>query len=612
MRQQLVSQASRDGQKAQLDAPAVVAKDMLLNILQKRSAALSGTSGGGDGQAADSCWPPSCPTPGATETAALLARDSLVWHMRCIHNSTASNADSSNKQEAAQLLATVVAAAQREWKALMSVRLETFKVFAGSMQEREVGPPPASGNNAVPAATVDDLILVLCDRMNATAHNSRKSVPFAPAIDNFGVLSMFNSAVHAVVAASQTGSPRTHCAPSVATLRGLFQELNPTLCSRQVFTHASLNSTAASEEFFAAFVRYADSPDEICMLAAARGIPPGMRRLFYAKLLHLPVGAAAASGGPSLPLGRNISFASPFSQQRVTCPASPGYNYGGAWPGSFCSSAWSFCSSASPAGSPVPFVVQNSVDPTVRALASLMQTDVNTYVGDSDKYFVFVDEVTTVFLALLHDPTVSQLRLRHALRLLQRDTAKELSAFHTVGDATKMLGAVPLTTASLCIAPLCFATGDVEELYELASAMYGQLWMRIHAPSIDLFSMCLTFEGLASHFAPHAVLHCFTKLGFSPLSIALPWMVTGFAKLLEPQETLLLWDLLLAYHCMETSSTRPGASPYFLLAALAAAVFSFRSQLVLACSTKEQVEQVFEDGLKLRPIPLLQQLLFIS
>ena len=613
--------------RSQLDAPSVVAKDVLLNLLHKRSLPSTGSGFGADSQLMQQgdgigSSPLSIP-----ELASLLARDSLVWHMRCVNNSGSSNGGFNassmwdeqvpvvspmsakgsttlpTPQHPHQLLLSLIAVAQREWKALMSVRVETVKVFqyaavsANSTMEangiscslQPTGSSSSSSN--VPAATTDDLLLVLSDRVNAAANLARKSVPFIPHVDAFGVLSLFNPTVHAIVAAAQSHpNPGPLVAPTVASLRLLFQELNPTTVGRQYFTHANLCSTSTSEDYFASLLRWADSPEDICLLAA-RGVPPGMRRLYYAKLLHLSIGVVPTASPQTTSTSRNLSFVSPFSQQRVTCPTP--------------------AAGTSPSqGSAIPCVVQNSVDPTVRVLTGIMQADANSHVGDSDKFFVFIDEVTTVSLALLHDPTVVQIRLRHVLRLLQRE--RELSSFSVVGDPTKMLGSAPIATSSLCVAPLCFVSGDVEELYELASAMYGELWIRIHCPSLDLFSLCFTFEELSSHFCPHVTFHCFTKLGFSPLAIALPWMVTGFAKLLEPLETLHLWDLLLAYHCMETSSTRPHASPLYLLAALAVSIISFRSGLVLACTTREQVEQVFDDGLKLRPVLLLQQLLFMS
>jgi hypothetical protein len=246
----------------------------------------------------------------------------------------------------------------------------------------------------------------------------------------------------------------------------------------------------------------------------------------------------------------------------------------------------------------------------------MLTTDASQRIGDSDKYFVFVDDVVKIASAVVTDRSIPEKLLSVLLR--QGLGKAELSHYIVTvgGDCARghrmpPMGFVPVSASMAAVGPVCYITGDVAEQYELTSAMMGQLWIRIQSVTTELLSMCLVFEMLTAHFAPSATLHCFIKLGVSPLSICLKWMVTGFAELLEPNETLALWDIMIAYHAKQNFGLGT-ASPFWILAAAAAAIFTLRGPLVVQCSTTDQLQRIFDDGVKLRPVPLLQQLLFLQ
>lgn len=80
--------------------------------------------------------------------------------------------------------------------------------------------------------------------------------------------------------------------------------------------------------------------------------------------------------------------------------------------------------------------------------------------------------------------------------------------------------------------------------------------------------LAAAFESLLEQVAPDPARHC-ARLGFDPLRAALPWMVGGFAGVLEMGQLLLLWDRVIGY-----DSLLP-------LAVVAAGVFLFLRNPIL-------------------------------
>merc|ERR1711972_661632 len=84
----------------------------------------------------------------------------------------------------------------------------------------------------------------------------------------------------------------------------------------------------------------------------------------------------------------------------------------------------------------------------------------------------------------------------------------------------------------------------------------------------------------------------------APLRFAFPWIVCGFVSYLRADQVLWLWDRVIGFDSVQ------------LIAVLAAAVFAFRSRVLLSSRSPEDVELVFSDISSLRALPLLQGFLF--
>ena len=109
------------------------------------------------------------------------------------------------------------------------------------------------------------------------------------------------------------------------------------------------------------------------------------------------------------------------------------------------------------------------------------------------------------------------------------------------------------------------------------------------------------FEDLLFAQHPTLFLHLLA-LKVNPLEIAFPWIHLAFTGTIPVEEVLLLLDRLVAYNDL------------VLIPVLAVAIFGFRSEVLLACTSKEQVLGVFDAGQlnRIKTVPLLQGFLFLD
>ncbi|EPY25495.1 hypothetical protein STCU_06748 [Strigomonas culicis] len=261
------------------------------------------------------------------------------------------------------------------------------------------------------------------------------------------------------------------------------------------------------------------------------------------------------------------------------------------------------------------------------------------YVGDSDKYFVYEDDVKVLLEALVTDKSLPDGQFKSTLAQLGRPTecfdSYIVYLFSRKGDlilqTAPPCGFLPVAAFALLVAPVCYTTGDTVEQYALASALTGQLWFRLQGPTPELLQGALLFERLVARLAPGAARHMRHTLQLSPLRLALEWITTGFAELLDPVEVLVLWDLLLAYHVREVQERSPLSAltgllaldpdtpleglpkapcALWLMAIFAAAIFVFRAPMVERCTGRRDVLSLFSVGHQLKVRPLLQYILF--
>lgn len=165
-------------------------------------------------------------------------------------------------------------------------------------------------------------------------------------------------------------------------------------------------------------------------------------------------------------------------------------------------------------------------------------------------------------------------------------------------------GIVPFRGYSWYACPFACLADRLETGYPLFRAFYCRYLCRLHTISCQpatLIPLCALFESLIFTSVPHVVYHL-VQLGpdTAPLRFAFPWIVYSFIGCLRAEQVLILWDRIVGFNSTE------------LIAVLAAAIFVFRSRLLLNAHTAQDVETVFSDISHLQTIPLLQGFLFAS
>lgn len=541
----------------------------------------------------------------------------------------------------------IVNAAQREWRALINVRVESLKILAmnpslrssrsvpatttaanndGTDQEGSSASPRSASSGAAPALTSDDLLNICLERGNAAVVGAMKRRATAAAahststqpnhidthkggnsvaggtttrspvqVENLGYFSSFHSSIVLIF-------QEANLIPTISDLREALSELDPAAGpARANYNHHGVSTAPLAEDLFTHLIESGDRPDLLCHSVLRRGVPPSLRRLVYAKLLHLPLSLSPASTGALAASNvtggcrtrRIVRFATANAAKALAESAQQGR------------------SSQS-----------NSGDPALQArqlIRQMVASDASSRIGDSDKYFLFLDECTAVATALLEDSNIADYHLKRQVEQHGGDVAAYLSSnISPSGMRVPTCGVMPFSSSASVVAPLSYITGDLCEMYELAAAMQGQIWSPVQSATPEMFAMLILFERLTAHFAPAAVFHCHTKLSFSLLNVSFKWMVTGFSELFEPAQVLEAWDLLVGVNAQNffgpTNSKNAAAGaamPYWVLAAIAASVVVFRAPLVQQAFSQFQVHRLFDDCVKLSPVLLLQQMLFL-
>lgn len=151
-------------------------------------------------------------------------------------------------------------------------------------------------------------------------------------------------------------------------------------------------------------------------------------------------------------------------------------------------------------------------------------------------------------------------------------------------------------------APVCYLASKADECYFLFRALYCRFFVGLHTVSSGpntILPLCKTFEALVFEAAPDACHHC-ESLRASPLSLVFPWLFCAFSGFLDVEQVLLLWDRMIAYESVE------------VLAIAAAAIFTFRHDVILQCTSAGQLHEIFGDLGAIQVIPLMQALMFRS
>lgn len=78
------------------------------------------------------------------------------------------------------------------------------------------------------------------------------------------------------------------------------------------------------------------------------------------------------------------------------------------------------------------------------------------------------------------------------------------------------------------------------------------------------------------------------------IRVVFKWLMRAFSGHLQPQELLILWDLILGYDSLE------------ILSLLAIIILSFRKESLMQVSTIESIEAVLADLSSIKVLPLVQ------
>lgn len=218
------------------------------------------------------------------------------------------------------------------------------------------------------------------------------------------------------------------------------------------------------------------------------------------------------------------------------------------------------------------------------------------HAADDERYFVFEEELRHVALCFSRDAWI----LQNADYVIH----KPLTSPPVEGSETAMAcppcGVQPFLGLASYFAPLCYLYKEPASLYSVSRLMYARLWSHMNVISSDagtLLHVCCTFESLLASVHLRLFLHLLS-LGVQPLQIALPWLQLGFVGTLEVDQILLLWDRVIGY--MDTT----------VLAALAVAIFVFRAEPLLQCTTATEATSLLHEDSRLNVAVLLQLLFF--
>jgi len=175
-------------------------------------------------------------------------------------------------------------------------------------------------------------------------------------------------------------------------------------------------------------------------------------------------------------------------------------------------------------------------------------------------------------------------------------------------------GVVPFRGISYLLAPVALLYPRWGDIFAVARELYGRVLSRAHSvcaptagpyarpggppgpPSPGLPGLTALTESLVQDADPGLYWHLRT-VGASPARVAAPWLFSGFAGYLEPQQLLLLWDRVVGY-----GSLVPAA-------VLAAGIVVFRRALLLACQSAEEVGVALEDVRGVQAVPVMQVLM---
>ena len=201
----------------------------------------------------------------------------------------------------------------------------------------------------------------------------------------------------------------------------------------------------------------------------------------------------------------------------------------------------------------------------------ILQID-SKHCQQDDHYFVFEEVVRDVLLYWSRDDWIpTQLeKLQHSITPPSTDD-EEVCYQNYVA---------PIWGISLYVMPLCYLFADPGEVYLLFRQLYTRYFYKLHYPSNkkgSILYQSILFENLVKQHDMDLYYFLVHELEVQPLEIAFRWMLYAFVGVLESDQVLLMWDRIIGYDSLD------------LLALTAAALFSFRKEVLMSCQNKQDV-----------------------
>jgi hypothetical protein len=112
----------------------------------------------------------------------------------------------------------------------------------------------------------------------------------------------------------------------------------------------------------------------------------------------------------------------------------------------------------------------------------------------------------------------------------------------------------------------------------MQDARYFHHLNTISSHPFSIVQLCSTFESFVKQLDPVLYLSLKQQTNFSPFKPAFTWMLHAFVGTLEIEELLRLWDRVIGYNRLD------------LLSAVAAALYMFRREKLMAARSKRDIQ----------------------
>ncbi|CAG9466212.1 unnamed protein product [Pedinophyceae sp. YPF-701] len=222
---------------------------------------------------------------------------------------------------------------------------------------------------------------------------------------------------------------------------------------------------------------------------------------------------------------------------------------------------------------------------------------------NSSEFFVFSEVVRSTLLALSRDPSVPGEcpEVPHPL-LLAHPWHPPTQPGETPPRAGLFVyppsGAMPSRALAQMAALVAYLTVDRVAHFHLFRALHCRLLWATRTisarpwPAPALPGLCALFEACLRDLDPELTWHLHS-ISAPPLKLVFPWLLSGFAGVLEAGQVLELWD-----RCVACESMAPASL-------LAAGVLWFKRSVLLSTRTPLEAQQALQDLKHLKTAPIL-------